>query len=129
MNSAEFLNPYSRMITIELLGRAVEIPENNTLLRCFQYLCPETIPYGRFCWNNECGSSRFDYLLPGDSESHRARACVFIDIVEGMRIMEVSGELRYGLRSFLKANPLEEEPSSDADDDVPPPIIFRNETR
>jgi len=124
MSTPDFLNPYSRLMKIRLLGRETEVPENNTLLRCFQYLCPETIPYGRFCWNNECGSSGFDYQLPGDPETLKARACLF-QPVEGLDITDVSGELRYALRTFLEANPLEELSPEDGEDDPMPDIKFR----
>ena len=42
----DLLDPYERLITIEILGRPVEVPENNRLLRCFQYLSLNTISYG-----------------------------------------------------------------------------------
>jgi hypothetical protein len=53
------LRPFSRLVRIELLGRSVEVPENNVLLRCLQYLVPEPISYGRFCWNEDCQEIRF----------------------------------------------------------------------
>jgi hypothetical protein len=93
--------PFSRLVRIHVLGRTVEIPENNTLLRGFQFLCPTTVPYGKFCWNNECGNSKFYYRLPGDPVERKARACWFIP-VEGMEITVLSAELKYVLREVLK---------------------------
>ena len=81
------------MIRIKLLGRELEIPENNTLLRCLQYLFPETVSYGKFCWNDECGNSEFHYRLPADTEIHVERACRFVP-PEGMEIIELSPELK-----------------------------------
>ena len=46
--------PYERLIKITVLGKTAEVPENNILLRGFQFVNPNTIPYGRFCWNEEC---------------------------------------------------------------------------
>src|SRR5438067_1330978 len=45
---AEPFRPYERLVKIKLLKKTVEVPEKNSLLRCFQFLSPETIPYGRF---------------------------------------------------------------------------------
>jgi len=30
------------------MGKKFQVPERNSLLRCFQFISPETIPYGRF---------------------------------------------------------------------------------
>ncbi len=125
MSLPEFLNPYERMLEIRLLSRDTKIPSNNSLLRCFQYLCPEHVAYGRFCWNNECGNSRFSYLLPGDDETYEARACIF-EPVDKMEITELSGELRYALRSFFSAHPSPKDARTGEEDSVPPPIVFRN---
>ena len=45
--------PSPRLVKIEILGREFEVPENNPLLRCFQYLATEAVAYGRFCWNED----------------------------------------------------------------------------
>jgi len=45
---------YEKLLEITILGKKFQVPEKNTLLRAFQYISPETIPYGRFCWNQEC---------------------------------------------------------------------------
>ena len=94
------LEPWDRMIRITLLGREIEVPENNLLLRCLQHLLPETVPYGRFCWNDECGNSEFRYRLPGESEIRVERACRFVP-VEGMEITAVSDQLRQVLAPLL----------------------------
>ncbi len=96
--------PFDRMVTITVLGRPLEVPEKNVLLRCFQFLAPDTVPYGKFCWNNECGNSKFYYRLPGDELERKARACWF-EVVEGMEITVLSAELKYVLRSVLKPLP------------------------
>jgi len=106
---SDFLNPYQRMIPIRILGRSTEVPENNTLLRCFQFLCPETVPYGKFCWNNECGNSKFYYKKPDDSREFKARACCFTKITSGLEITMLSAELKYVLRDFF-ARTAEQQP-------------------
>lgn len=37
--------PFSRLVKITIMGREFEVPENNHLLRCFQYLAPEQVSY------------------------------------------------------------------------------------
>ncbi len=63
--------PYERLVKIKLLKKTVEVPEKNSLLRCFQFLSPETIPYGRFCWNQDCQYCRVMAKLPDDDKPTR----------------------------------------------------------
>lgn len=46
--------PYEKPVQISIQGKKFKVPENNTCLRAFQSLSPETVAYGRFCWNQEC---------------------------------------------------------------------------
>jgi len=50
----DLFEPFNKLITIEILGVDRQVPENNLLLRCFQYLSMETISLGDFCWNGDC---------------------------------------------------------------------------
>ena len=52
--------PFERLVTITVRGKQFEVPEGNMLLRGFQYLAPENVAYGRFCWNEECQYCRID---------------------------------------------------------------------
>jgi len=94
------LEPWEKTVRITILGRLVEVPENNFLLRCLQYLLPDTVPYGRFCWNDECGNSEFRYLLPGDPTVRVERACRFVPVPD-MEITEVSDQLRQVLAPLI----------------------------
>ena len=33
---SDLLDPYEKLVPIEILGHTVKVPENNRLLRCFQ---------------------------------------------------------------------------------------------
>jgi hypothetical protein len=94
--------PFARLIRITILGREFEVPENNTLLRCFQYLAPEPISYGRFCWNEDCRYCRVTFDLGEGSASRAALSCKLM-AQEGMRVTEAASEIRYCLRT-LKLN-------------------------
>lgn len=69
MIDSDLLDPYEKLVEIEILGRRVEVPENNRLLRCFQYLSIETISYGDFCWNGECTNCQIWYHNEGETEA------------------------------------------------------------
>lgn len=93
--------PYERLVTITILGKKFEVPEKNMLLRCFQYLSPETIPYGRFCWNQECQTCRVTFQIPGAQEQPRQALTCKIIVHEGMEIVELSPELTWNLKKSL----------------------------
>jgi predicted molibdopterin-dependent oxidoreductase YjgC len=96
---ATLFRPFSRLVKITLMGKNYEVPENNTLLRCFQYLAPEGISYGRFCWNEDCQYCRISFDMGEGTKPRAALSCKLM-VEEGMRITEVSGEIRYCLRSL-----------------------------
>jgi hypothetical protein len=91
--------PFTRLVKISVMGQEREVPENNHLLRCFQYLAPEPISYGRFCWNEDCQYCRIAFDLGEGTPSRAALSCKLM-VQEGMRITELSTELRYCLRGL-----------------------------
>jgi len=91
--------PFARLVKIKILSREVEVPENNVLLRCFQYLAPEPVSYGRFCWNEDCQYCRVVFDLGEGTPSRAAISCKLM-VEEGMRISEVSAEIKHCLRSL-----------------------------
>ena len=97
---SEPFRPYEKLVEITLLGNKFQVPERNSLLRCFQFISPETIPYGRFCWNQDCQYCRVTCQLPDDDDSREILACKFI-VMPGMEITELSQELKWCLRAKL----------------------------
>lgn len=91
--------PYDKLVKITLLGREAEVPENNTLLRCLQFLAPESVSYGRFCWNEDCQYCRLSYDLGEGTSTRAALACKLL-VEEGMRVKEVTTEIKYCLREI-----------------------------
>jgi hypothetical protein len=98
---SELFRPYERLVEIEILARKFQVPENNSVLRCFQFISPETIPYGRFCWNQECQYCRIKCRLPDDDEERPMLACKFL-VSPGIRITELSPELSWCLGAALR---------------------------
>lgn len=102
--------PYDKLVRIRVLDCEFDVPEKNPMLRALQSIAPEQIAYGRFCWNEDCQECRISYDLGDGTPAKAALACKLITR-EGMRILEMSRELRYCLRglglSFPSAKPIE----------------------
>jgi len=83
----DLLDPFERLVNIEILGTPVEVPEKNRLLRCFQFLSLKTISYGDFCWNGECTNCQVWYHTNGESQQNDkpALACR-LEVIEGMQV-------------------------------------------
>jgi NADH dehydrogenase/NADH:ubiquinone oxidoreductase subunit G len=103
---------YERLVEITINGKKFKVPEKNTCLRAFQYVSPETVPYGRFCWNQECQLCRVTYKMSNqaDAPPRLGLACKFL-VADGMEITELSDELRWTLVGILK--PAEPRPPLD----------------
>lgn len=87
MTLPDIFQPFDRLIEIEIVGTKYMVPENNTLLRCFQYLSMESISYGDFCWNGECLNCQV-WLENGDKEK-AVMACRAI-VAQGMKIVRMA---------------------------------------
>lgn len=97
--SSEVFRPYQRLVNIEIMGKKFQVPENNPLLRCFQYLAPEAISYGRFCWNEDCQYCRINVDLGEETKTRAALSCKLM-VQEGMRITGMAKEIKYCLRDL-----------------------------
>src|ERR1700683_746134 len=93
--------PYERLVEITILGKSFQVPERNSLLRCFQFISPETVPYGRFCWNQDCQYCRVMCQLPDDDQPREMLSCKFM-VMQGMKVTELSDDLKSCLRSVLR---------------------------
>ncbi len=92
--------PHERLVEITILGKPFLVPDRNSLLRAFQFISPETVPYGRFCWNQECQYCRVSCQLPDEDSPRTILSCKFI-VSDGMSITDLSPELRGCLRAKL----------------------------
>lgn len=90
MENLDIFTPYERLVEIDILGTKHMVPENNTLLRCFQYLAMENISYGEFCWNGECLNCQV-WLKQGEKEK-AVMSCRTI-VAEGMQIVRMADEI------------------------------------
>lgn len=91
--------PFTRLVKITILGTEFEVPEENPVLRCFQYLASEEVSYGSFCWNEECQNCRVTFDLGDESPNREALSCKLM-VRESMRIIAMTKEIRYCLRTL-----------------------------
>ena len=113
---ADVYEPWERLIRIVVLGKVLEVPEKNLLLRQLQYVS-EDVGMGRYCWNAECRYCEIHYTRPDDGAEHVGLACRLRGF-EGMRITKVAPEVRYNLSDALSRAPKESE-----EEPVSPPTL------
>jgi NADH dehydrogenase/NADH:ubiquinone oxidoreductase subunit G len=86
----DIFEPFEKLIEIEICGERRAVPENNTLLRCFQFLSLETVSLGDFCWNGDCLNCRV-WIENGTKE--KALIACRAKAEEGMKIVRLSEEI------------------------------------
>jgi len=99
MSAPGIFRPFEKLVKITVKGREYQVPEANTLLRAFQYLAPEAVPYGRFCWNEECQYCRVSYDA-GEGTAARVGLSCKLMVQPEVRVLELAPELRYCLREL-----------------------------
>jgi len=87
----DIFEPFEKLIEIEICGAAREVPENNSLLRGFQFLSLETISYGDFCWNGDCLNCQV-WIKNGEKEKGVLSCRTKVE--EGMEIVRMSEEIK-----------------------------------
>jgi succinate dehydrogenase/fumarate reductase-like Fe-S protein len=92
----DLFEPYEKLIEIDIRGKKYSVPENNMLLRCFQFISMETVSFGDFCWNGDCANCQvwFEASEPGGKEKP-ALSCR-TKIEEGMKIVRIADEIDLG---------------------------------
>src|ERR1700745_872750 len=89
---SDVFRPYEKLVEITILGKTFLVPERNSLLRAFQFISPETVPYGRFCWNQECQYCKVNCQLSDDDQSRQILRCKLL-FPEGMAVSALAPEL------------------------------------
>jgi hypothetical protein len=97
---SDIYEPYDKLISIEVLGRRFEVPDNNLLLRQLAFVASD-IAWGRYCWNGECRYCEIQYRHGGQNESP-ALACR-IKGMEGMEVTKLAPEMKYNMSAALAA--------------------------
>jgi len=86
---------FDQLVEIEICNQQSRVPENNKLLRCFQYLRMDTVSVGDYCWNGDCINCQVWYKAE-DGEIKSALACRFY-VRPGLVITSLSSCLKNDL--------------------------------
>jgi len=87
----DIFEPFEKLVEIEICGAVKQVPENNTLLRCFQFLSMENISYGDFCWNGDCLNCQVR-IKNGDKDKGVLSCRTKVE--EGMKITHLGDEIK-----------------------------------
>lgn len=98
---SDLYEPYDKLITIEVLGKRLEVPENNILLRQLQFVAPD-VGTGGYCWNAECRYCEIKYEL--DGRTMTGLACR-VKAVPGFKVTKLAPELKYNVSATLREAP------------------------
>ena len=90
MELPDIFQPFEKLIEIDICGDKRMVPENNSILRCFQFLYMESISYGDFCWNGECLNCKV-WLRNGDKE--KAVIACRTNVEENMAIVRIADDI------------------------------------
>lgn len=86
-SSDDLYEPYSKLVPIYYRGKEYMVPENNTLLRCLQFL-NEEVAYGNYCWNGDCRNCQIVIRRDAKSQEVTAIACL-TRVVPGLHIVKL----------------------------------------
>ncbi len=88
----DLFGAYRQLFCITILGEEYWVPEDNSMLRVFQYLelrhQAVKLRWPSFCWNNTVGCCEMSYRPAPGEPIRRGRACM-IDVRPGLVIEEL----------------------------------------
>jgi NADH dehydrogenase/NADH:ubiquinone oxidoreductase subunit G len=87
----DIFEPFEHLLEIEILGKIRAVPENNSLLRCFQFLSMETVSFGEFCWNGDCANCR---IWLENTQTEKPILACRTKVQAGMKIVKMSDEIK-----------------------------------
>lgn len=93
----DVFEPFDRLVKIKINGREVEVPENNMILRCFQFLSIESISMGDFCWNGDCAECQV--WIEGTNGEKPVLSCR-TKVAENMNILRLSDAINLDLEEY-----------------------------
>ena len=92
MDQAEIFDQHDRLITINILGRDREVPANDSILRCLQFLDMESVSESELCWNGDCLDCKV-WIKQGDKE--KAVISCRTNAEPGMQIVRISEKINF----------------------------------
>ncbi len=95
---ADLYGNYQHLVPITIEDDLHYLPENNSILRCLQYLevnqAKVRMAWGKYCWNNTVGCCEMKYRPTPESEVITGRACQ-VKIQPGLQIIVLPKGGRY----------------------------------
>ena len=85
------LEPWQKKITVVIAGARHLVPENQDMIRIFQYLgLTERLSFfaGHYCWNATCDNCIFTYRDPSTGEAVTKRACQ-TRVFDGLEVLHL----------------------------------------
>lgn len=92
MSQNEIFDQHDRLITINILGRDREVPANDSILRCLQFLDMESVSESELCWNGDCLDCQV-WIKQGDKE--KAVISCRTNAEPGMQITRISDKINF----------------------------------
>lgn len=86
---------FEDLVEIEVCRNRASVPENNKLLRCFQYIKMDAVSIGDYCWNGECTNCQIWYQ--GENGDVKSGLACRLYVWPGMVITELSAALKTDL--------------------------------
>jgi hypothetical protein len=86
---------FDNLVEIDICNNRAQVPENNKLLRCFQYIKMDRVSVGDYCWNGDCTNCQVWYRCENGAIKS-ALACKFY-VKPGLIITELSASLKEDL--------------------------------
>jgi hypothetical protein len=86
---------YDELVEIEICCNRARVPENNKLLRCFQYMKMDSVSVGDYCWNGDCTNCQIWY--EGDGGEVKSALACRLYVWPGMVITGLSSALKTDL--------------------------------
>ncbi|MFN6963698.1 MAG: 2Fe-2S iron-sulfur cluster-binding protein [Pyrinomonadaceae bacterium] len=86
MQNTDIFGPYDRLIEIDIEGRTYRVPENNSILRCLQFIDIDSISFADLCWNGDCLECR---VWLDDNGKERSVISCRTNARDGMKIVRL----------------------------------------
>jgi len=90
------LEPWSKKVAIHIAGVAHMVPENQDVIRIFQYLgLLDRLSFhaGTYCWNATCNNCIFTYRDPATGAAITKRACQ-TRLFEGLEVLALPKDVK-----------------------------------
>jgi predicted molibdopterin-dependent oxidoreductase YjgC len=90
----------SRLISLRIGEVECHVPENSSLLRCFEYLRLYPISMGGFCWNADCRTC--EVTVHTECSGEQTVLSCQTQVCEGMAVVGMTDKLKFCLRTLTK---------------------------